>query len=272
MKKLFKSFPEEHSAIIIWCLGIAGTLLFVLFNLPEQNSLSVGESLLPNFIADLIFIPITVFLITWFLNKAEVKRTRQESFEMLGLIQIHLFKKIAKLYIHLITRESFSSTIDNSGTDVDYMNLKEELKGIYMNIDSYVNEDFYDRNIEVTIIRGEDQISVTSLEHLVIGQTTTFRFITLFKDEIRGELDSFIQKYMSIVPLDLREKLTRMENILLRTALSSPHDYVDEMGNFELANVDVLALRSQHQAIAKTIYDLLTHFDDFYIKEKRPFN
>jgi hypothetical protein len=270
MRRKFQ-IPDEHLSLTLWAVGIAITLSIIFINLPEQSFKTWILSLLPNFIADLFFIPITVFLITWFLNKAEQRRTRQESYDLLGLMQINMSTRIAKLYIQLIIKDAPSQNLEK--TDLDDFNLiKNKLQDIKNNTDKYIGSDFYDKEVKVTVLVNKTEKMPSLFDHFAPGTATTLKFITHFKSVTHVEIATFIQKYISVVPTDLREKLIRIENILFSNALISPHDHVEEIGSYKFAKVNVEELRKQHKEIASVVYDYLTHFEDFYIKQKSPSN
>jgi hypothetical protein len=265
--------PKEYQIIIYTALGLlSACVLIYIIVFEDSYGADLTESLLPNFITDLFFIPITVFLITYLVNKAQEKKAKKEAFKAIGLQHLYLTSRISGMYINLLTKMFVQSEVDIYVEDKKhYKFILYKLYNTIEDIDSYIDEDFTTTNMI-----HEGNLAVDTLSNIEyfdgykVLSSPQPDSVESFRIQSKQLLSEYISKYISILPPDLARKITALEGILLRDNLSfSLTDIYFNVGTDDQHSepVEVKILKENYYELGKAILSLHAYYNDEYHKK-----
>lgn len=209
---------------IFWIISIAlGVLcavkIFVLGYSDEDT-----DTTIINLITECISVFITVVIINKIIEKDKAERKAREEAvkkaeynktisEVLGNSLTELFGEIFSVYTAFILKEPVSFSGDFS-----LQNQKEEIERIMENIDDYVNTEFRSKPIKFYLINIK-KLTFPNKEQIIEYQEFCER---LFKPKILNLIGNFINRYISILPEDLRLSIYTIENSVKSTIFWTP--------------------------------------------------
>ncbi|PGU24580.1 hypothetical protein COD66_29680 [Bacillus cereus] len=212
IKKIFK-FYLEHFLIFCFTVGIALIMLVLQYIFSDIDT-EFGLSLIPNFIADMIGILFTSYIISILFQRSEEKKTKEKAYKITGSRYLGLINTIGTNYVHLITRKPYGHKSNNQKQE-----MKEQILDILTRLEEYVPADFMNNKVELhSIIQ---QQGVTKIEKQYLEYQ---RFCRRFKKEYEEVFEKFIIRYIGFLPDDLRERVLNVE-ILLGRVLATPIDF-----------------------------------------------
>ncbi|WP_430507765.1 hypothetical protein [Rossellomorea marisflavi] len=253
----FKKLMTFKEHIAIWAFVIVlSTVMLVIQHYANGLTKVFWLSLIPSIIIDSLFILIGSYLIAYLLQKNEEKRAKNKVYKMLGKRYENMVMGLAKDYITFITKKPCETKKDvNNRVDV-----KEQVFSLYTNIKNHVKSDFLSKNIEVLLFNPQIQ-SNNIFDMFQEIQWSVQQYTKHFKDENSKNMDSFITKYISVIPEDLRERLFKVEDTLQSGIFTTGMDFNVQLNTTNaIFSPDEFAL--VFKELGEDIYFLLTYFEE----------
>lgn len=105
MWKWFKGLEKQDKQITYWAFILLFVVTWIQLKFGEDNMIEFGNSLLPNFFADIINVLVTVSIINHFIKRNQEKKEKQQLYEILGQPYTEFVCKIAGNYFLLLTKK-----------------------------------------------------------------------------------------------------------------------------------------------------------------------
>ncbi|MFK4411499.1 hypothetical protein ABH961_000036 [Bacillus sp. RC251] len=256
MKK-FKKLMTLKEHIVIWIFVIALSIVMLIIQY-YRTGLTEGFwlSLIPSIIIDSLFILIGSYFITYLLQKNEEKRAKNKVYKMLGKRYEKMVMELAKDYINFITKKPCETKGDINNIE----DVKEQVLNLHTNIKTHVKSNFLSENVKVLEFDSTVQTNNILEMFKEVGWTVQ-TYTKYFKVKNSKDMDSFITKYISVIPEDLRERLFKVEDTLQSGVFTTPMDF-----NVPLNTTNAIFSPEEFALIFKElgedIYFLLTYFEE----------
>ncbi|WP_220037386.1 hypothetical protein [Bacillus sp. 196mf] len=245
---------KEHIAIWIFVIVLSIVMLVI-----QHYRTGLTEvfwlSLIPSIIVDSLFILIGSYFIAYLLQKNEEKRAKNKVYKMLGKRYEKMVMGLAKDYINFITKKPCETKGDiNNINDV-----KKQVLNLHTNIQTHVKSDFLSKNVKVVEFNSKVQTN-NIFDMLKEVEWPAQQYTKYFKDKNSKDVDSFITKYISVIPEDLRERLFKVEDTLQSGIFTTLMDF-----NIPLNTTNAIFSTEEFALIfnelGEDIYFLLTYFE-----------
>ncbi|MEC0668520.1 hypothetical protein P8864_22045 [Priestia flexa] len=256
MNRIF-NFYREHLLIVLFTVGVALIMLLLQMVFSDVNA-EFGLSLIPNFIADMIGILISSYIIAVLLQRSEEKKTKEKVYKMLGRKHLTMVDIMAQKYVHFITKNPCSVKGDES---IAHQDLIEQVRNVRENISQYVQDDFLRKNVKVLAI-GQAGNYKSIFDMFEEQMWSHQQFCHHFKHEMKNLLNLFISKYISVLPDDLREILFSIEDLMESGAFVTPldHGINMQMNNVDFKKEDFINILVE---LGTEILSLMEYFKEF---------
>lgn len=145
IKRICK-FYLEHFLIFIFTVVIVLIMLALQYYFSNIDA-EFGLSLIPNFIADMVGILITSYIIAILLQRSEEKKSKKKVYKIIGTRYSGLVSSISERTIHLLTKEPFRTP--GGTTQRELMEIvRGNLTTILEELEEYVPQDIVDRKVK----------------------------------------------------------------------------------------------------------------------------
>lgn len=203
IKRVFM-FYKEHlyilGFIVIVVLGMLAIQHFI-----DDIDVDFGLSLVPNFIADMIGILITSYIIAVLLQRSEEKKAKEKAFKITGNRYNGLVSILVSTYITLHTGKPYGASNEEQ--------MKSQIKEILNDLHSYLPEDFIE-NKKIEIMNYKGNTRLIDYE----------QFCKQAQEDIDPTFEKFINRYIGFLPDDLRESLLNIETLLNSILITTSYD------------------------------------------------
>ncbi|WLR44117.1 hypothetical protein LC087_08525 [Bacillus carboniphilus] len=253
MKKLIPI--KEHIIIWLMVLGLSVTLIFTQY-FADGLTKQFWLSFIPSIIIDGIFILIASYLISYLLKKNEKRKTKEKVYRMLGTRYEIMIMNFAKDYITYITKEpsEVSKGINN------IQGIKSQVKSINSDLDNYVQADFFKKGIKVLLL--DNRINTGNIFDNFREQVWSVpQYTNYFKQRHSKEIDAFINRYISVIPEELRERLFKVEDTLQSEVFTTGSEHGLPI-DLSKATFNLKDLSKSIGELGQDIYLLLTYFEE----------
>ncbi|AIF68426.1 hypothetical protein GZ22_18550 (plasmid) [Terribacillus saccharophilus] len=244
------SQPREHMRIIYISYGLFlfGVWIFVYY-LIDKDWTELFENLLPNFITELFFIPITVILITNIINKAQENKAREDAYHTIGAVHLNTINPIVIDYIQLVTARPYKDLYMNNSV------IREELLDTIDNLESTITGDHI--NGIITYYKFDEDKTVAIKKRLHHNQ-----FLAIYKEKSTQRLDKYLTKYVAVIPKDLTKKIIRVEQAFLHKKLKVYYNNLGKAMNWE-STILTTEFYAAYKELGDALYDLVTYFKKY---------
>ena len=256
MEKINKLISlKEH--LVIWTFVIVLSILMLIIQYYADGLTKVfWLSLIPSVIIDSLFILIGSYFIAYLIQKNEEKRAKNKVYNMLGKRYEKMVEQLAKDYITLVTKKPCETKGDINNIE----DLKEQVFKLHTNIQNYVKSDFLSKNVKVLLFNSHTH-SNNIFDMFQEVESSVQQYTKYFKDKNSKSMDSFITKYISVIPDNLREKIFKVEDTLQSGIFTTPMDFNIVLDTFNAKfSTDEFAL--VFKELGEDIYFLLSYFEE----------
>lgn len=213
-------------------------------------------SMIPNLITDLLGIIVATYIINILLKKKQERDEKSKAYKMVGGKFEALIFGIANMYINLLTRESIEWKKEGINTEQAKGKIEQMIKNIYL----YIDEDFLIQKVAFTIYNPNNK-SIDLTRRFETHVADRVDYVDYFISESTKDLNTFITKYISVLPEELRELLFLLENNFQSNVLTSPKK-LDIFINLHSIKIDVEDFKNCYTEIGSTLIRLSTYFDE----------
>ncbi|MGF2617749.1 hypothetical protein FZC84_11975 [Rossellomorea vietnamensis] len=213
-------------------------------------------SFIPNLITDLVGIIIAVFIINIILNRRQERQEKAKTYRMMGNRYEQLIIQMVKLYISAISRKPFVTGRE----EITITKIKSMLEETIGDINFQIDENFFTKPIEVLIFH-ENMTTNNVFDKFRDHYVDRIDFTEYIKREIQGSLDNFINRYISILPQDLKELLFSLEDLTSGNMFLNPKKLNPQMNPSNI-NFDPEVFRNFYRDFGEVLMLLLTYFED----------
>lgn len=105
MWKWLKNLEKQDKLIIYWACIFLFVIIWIVLKFTNQTLGDFGESLLPNFFADIMNVLAITYLVTYFVQKSQEKKQKLELYTIIGQSFNKLVGRLVKNYLFFVTRE-----------------------------------------------------------------------------------------------------------------------------------------------------------------------
>ncbi|WP_310876546.1 hypothetical protein [Priestia megaterium] len=249
MKNKYKLLKEDWILVLV-VLAIISTNIALQGYFKSLDS-EFWFSLIPNFIADAISVLLSAYVITRLIQKGEERRAKEKVYKALGKRLDALNTKVAEKYIHFITKKP---------TKESEQGLTNQVKDLSNNIELYVTSNFVREEIKVFSYNPSQP---TDIFNSVTEEMWSYqKFCYFFKKQLKESLDEFINRYISLLPEDLRENLFIIDDLLMTGIFVTPLEFGVELdiSNAQIKEEDFQKVLSE---LGEEIYKLMNYFQEF---------
>lgn len=187
---------------------VAAKILFI-----SQWEIEDTTSLILSLITECVSILITVFIIDAILKREErlrqvrLEQEKQDEYKriignVLGNRLKDLFREISTTYLNFVLKEPA-----HLSPELNFKDYKDRIEEVLQDIDSLVVAGFRSKPVKFFLVNTK-QLSIPEEQILDYQRYCE----VLFKQKIQGVIDEFIQRYVSILPDDLRIQIYIIEN------------------------------------------------------------
>jgi hypothetical protein len=220
------------------------------------------DSFIINLITDSLSILITVLLVGELIKKQEQKEkveeiTRQKKEqeklinEIMGNRLSKLFNEICSVYINFVLKKPLT-TYKRQAT---YSDRRKAIESIIGNIDNYVVAGFRSKHIETVIVDVKNQLKHVE-RHIPFQEYCH----GVFKSKINYVIGKFVERYISILPDDLRKAIYKIENAIDDFVFVTLYELGFPNTPMPTSDEDILKLKKQLLIIGEQllyIHDLI---------------
>ncbi|MBH0229092.1 hypothetical protein [Halobacillus yeomjeoni] len=241
IKRIY-NFYLEHFLILLFTAGIIGIMLVLQFFFSDLDK-DFWISLIPNFIADMIGILITSYIIAVLLQRSEEKKAKEKAYKLTGNRYKGLISTIGSNFVHVNTGKPYGSKHINPEQE-----MKSQIKDVVDNIETYIpHENFIQyKKINILFIDGTEK----TIDYQ--------RFCKQAKNEIEPIFEQFINRYIGFLPDDLRESLLNVEILISKILVTSSIDF--NLGHNIVVNYEEHI--AHHKELGKELLFLISYFDE----------
>ncbi|MBU8690568.1 hypothetical protein KM918_25050 [Priestia megaterium] len=262
---------KEHFLLISFTVATAIIMLLIQYY-TDGLTREFWLSLVPNVLVDMLGILITSYIIASLLQKSEEKKAKERVYKMLGARFELMMNRISKNYINLVTKKPCTTVSPN---DKQYLyDLILQIKELTEDNTEYIQKDFLKKEVEylgnelsgvplgfanVNHSHGQAQsiaLSTLSQEKFASHQV----FLNFFKKDTKEKIDSFVSKYVSVLPEELREKIFNLENSLLDNVFITPLEFGVQL-DISNAKFNVEDFQRAFKELGTDIYQLMIYFE-----------
>lgn len=219
------------------------------------------DSLLGNLLTELISIFITVFLIDRIVKEAEIKKqnemkkkTEEEYRNLISSVLDNrlrwLFLEISTVYLNFVLKEPAELS-----REIKLQDYKDNIEGILRNLDKHVIAGFRSKPIKCYIV-NENKLKIP--DESIVNYQEFCEFI--FKSKIQTVIDRFVQRYISVLPEDLKISIYTIENSIDNFVFITPL----KMGHkapMPTTPEDLLTLKHEFKRIGESLLDIYKIID-----------
>ncbi|MEE3954134.1 hypothetical protein [Peribacillus frigoritolerans] len=246
---------KEH--ITIWTFVIVlSIVMLIIQHYAKGLTKEFWLSLIPNVIIDCLFILIASYFIAFLMQKFEERKAKNKVYKMLGQRYEKMVMGLAKDYITFITKAPCETKEDINNME----DIKEQVLSLHTNIKTYIKSDFLSKSIKVLVFNPQSQTK-NIFDMFQEVQCSVQQYTKHFKDENSKNMDSFITKYISVIPEDLRERLFKVEDTLQSGIFTTGIDF-----NVPLNTTNAIFSPEEFALVFKElgedIYFLLNYFGE----------
>lgn len=173
------------------------------------------SGLVLNLITEVISILITILIVDVLIKRQEKKEQEKEEAlrkreheklikEVLGNKLKDLFKELSSIYINFVTKKPLKLSKEEFESK-SFVGHKNAIIEILDNLDDYIDSDFRSKPVRTLLALGG--LSEGTYSYQIFCR----RF---FKAKIEHVIGKFIERYISILPDDLRISLYKIENAI----------------------------------------------------------
>jgi|SRR5690625_10365 len=211
--------------ILLIALGIKHTVL-------SGFNMEFYEGLITNIVTEIVSIILTVVIIGNLIKKEEEKeklskeKLEKEEYDqliknVLGNQLSKLYQELSSTYINFVAKEP----LQFGPTGPNFEETDNAIKQLIENIDSYVDKDFRKKEIRAFITEEKEPLRKIPTEQTISYQ----RFcLGIFRAKFEYHIDNFIQRYISVLPEDIRLTLYKMENSIKDFIFVTPLEFTGE--------------------------------------------
>lgn len=254
--EIFKQLMRLKEHLAIWAFVIVLSILMLVVQHYASGLTKVfWLSLIPSIIIDSLFILIASYFIAYLLKKNEDSRVKIKVFKMLGKRYEKMIVNLGKDYITFLTKNSIEIA-DDVNNKVD---IKRQLQELYTNTQSYVKSDFLKVGFEVNVV--DNSIKTGNIfDNVKKTYLSVQQFTYYFKQKNSQEIDSFVSKYISVLPEELRESLFKVEDTLQSGIFTTGIEFglPIDTSNAEFSPEEFAFVFKE---LGEEIYYLMTYFD-----------
>lgn len=257
-----KDLPKEYVSIALIASGVSVACMFLFVNYPfnENGWTDLLKNLLPNIIVDAISIVITAFIVTHFINKAQGRKEKSESFQTIKVHHSMLVNNIAIMYITMMSKKPCLNIINTyTDTSKSYRLLMMELKWAIRQLESRIDDNFFEKKVVYTLkifpnITPRELDSSRSNAYASKHQY----ILDYFLESTKEELEIFITKYAPFIPQELTKRIVNLESMILADKELIPWLPNENMGRTSKDYIDT------YKELGNSIYALFQYYEEFY--------
>ncbi|MGG3192994.1 hypothetical protein [Priestia aryabhattai] len=262
---------KEHFLLISFTI-ITVIIMLLVQHFTDGLNRGFWLSLVPNVIIDMLSILITSYIIAVLLQKSEEKKAKERVYKMLGKRFELMMNRISKNYINLVTKKPCTTVSPN---DKQYLyDLILQIKELSSDNTEYIQKDFLKKEVEylgnelselslgfVNINHSHRQAQGITLSTLSEEKFASHQvFLNFFKKDTKEKIDSFVSKYVSVLPEELREKIFNLENSLLDNVFVTPLEFGVQL-DISNAKFNVEDFQRAFKELGTDIYQLMIYFE-----------
>lgn len=253
----FKKLMTLKEHLAIWAFVIVlSIIMLVIQHYVGGLTETFWLSLIPNIIIDCLFILIASYFIAYLLQKNQERRAKSKVYKMLGQRYEKMVVGLAKDYITFITKKPCETKGDINNIE----DVKEQVFSLYTKIEAHIKSDFLSKDIKVLLFNPQMQTK-NIFDMFQEVQWSVQQYTKHFKDENSKNMDSFLTKYISVIPEDLRERSFKVEDTLQSGIFTTGMDF-----NVQLNTTNAIFSPEEFTLVFKElgedIYFLLTYFEE----------
>ncbi|WP_413380316.1 hypothetical protein [Alkalihalobacillus sp. 1P02AB] len=223
------------------------------------------ESILLNLFVQLVFVIFLVYFVDEIIkdHDKELKDREErmknalkekyewERFNKYTKIKYRLFvNNLAKHYVHIVTKKP------PVFTNKDLVYSRKEFEEIIKKIDTFIGEDFFNKNVKVDIINQENIFRPD------VHYVSHFKMLSYIKKNMKSDITEFLDKYVIILPETIVNSIYEIENLLESNFFQSPNDHFEHADNFKVGNFDKKMIEEKYRELGSKIVDLLKYVDN----------
>ncbi|MFE6167514.1 hypothetical protein ACFVP8_06480 [Viridibacillus arvi] len=215
------------------------------------------KSIMPSAMLDVLSIGVTSVLIAKLIGIENRYHDKIDAFHMINYDFEKLMKTLGFEYIEFVTKYTGWK---GSRIDFTFDTLVGQLKEISNNLSQYIDADFVKTGYIQNGIRVNKTPSHTH-QAVINDEVSYMTMVSNFTDGAIDNLDKFLQRYISVLPLDLKKQIFIVDE-QLKSRLFHPMDISvtkDFPKEFFLDG---------HKKFSKDLYLLSTYFDDLKNKKQ----
>ncbi|QSX18466.1 hypothetical protein [Priestia megaterium] len=253
----FKQILTSKEHLFIWLFAIVISIVMLIVQ-AQFDSLNEGFwlSLVPNIIADMLSIIVATYIIGILLQKNEEKKSKARVYKMFGKRFENMTISIGKDFVNFVTKKPCSLKGDPNNVN----DLLDQIQHFNNNPQLYIDENFLRKNIKV--LHVDNSVHTGNIFDMFKELEVKFQDFTIyFKDKVSKSLSEFVTKYISVLPDELREKIFKVEDILLSDIFLTYQDLNIQL-NTESAKFDPNQVGETFKELGEEIYGLITFFEE----------
>ncbi|WP_078430472.1 hypothetical protein [Alkalihalobacterium alkalinitrilicum] len=198
--------------ILVVCLSITLFIQFMLYNFNEE----FYQGLIVSLIVEIVGIIAVVYLIDQLIKRHE-EESKWETFNHLTRLKYKYFvQKLAQNYVHVIKKKP------PNGLEVK----DEELHEIIDNINKYIGPNFVNEKILVY------KFNPSNIYEPLNEYWNYSKFVFSIKREMNEEITKFLNRYLTLLPVEIRDSIYTIDDLLLNGVFFSTFEIgYDIVGN-----------------------------------------
>ncbi|MHA0855902.1 hypothetical protein [Paenibacillus sp. CMAA1364] len=245
-----------------WIIAVAAiSIVIVKTRFISSWTIQDTDSLLGSLLTELISIFITVFLIDRIVKRAEVKKQTKLKEQMeeeykdlisgvLGNRLRRLFTEVSTVYMNFVLKKPAELS-----KDIKLHEYKDIIVEILNDLDKHVAAGFRSKPISCYIV---DESKMTIPNESIINYQEFCEYI--FKAKIQTVIDGFIQRYISVLPEDLKISIYTIENSIDDFVFITPLR-IGHKAPMPTTSEDILALKKEFKRIGDSLLDIYQIID-----------
>lgn len=246
-------------------ISIASFFLLIVFIVIYSFYLGSPIDLLKSGLESIIFYIVTFILVgTGFLEyirsiKQEPNRIERKkiAYETVKGDYNSLLKDLGDDLYQFLAKEIYSSSEEEFKNNTFLQILESKLEEIKSKINVYFTDNFYeinpihyfpDPNKEFTLVAKEIDIEL---------------FMDKIKHDNRGKITNFLNKYSSILPDDLKDKLYNLESLISTTPIFTHFQSLGIKDVHTKVDTDYERMKNDYEKILDKVIELIRYFEEY---------
>lgn len=246
-------------------ISIASFFLLIVFIVIYSLYFGSFVDLLKSGLQSIIFYIVTFILVgTGFLEyirsiKEEPNRIERKkiAYETVKGDYNSLLKDLGDDLYQFLAKEIYSSSEEEFKNNTFLQILESKLEEIKSEINIYFTDNFYeinpihyfpDRNKEFSLVAKEVDIEL---------------FMDKIKRDDRGKITNFLNKYNSILPDDLKDKLYDLESLINTTPIFAHFQSLGIKDVHTKVDTDYKRMKNDYKKILDKIIELIRYFEEY---------